>query len=321
MNDPIPTTALLIPGNWEGEPQRTGVLRASGDHAVWWASFGHDTGTPVLVLHGGPGSGSSLKTLALFDPSVHRVIFFDQRGSGRSTPLGELGNNETSELVADIEALRQLLDIKAWTVFGGSWGADLGLVYGQLHPESCVKLILRSIPDRHLNQNQWVLKERPALLPERHEAFMSYVRQEEVVDPIGALYRASLSNQPEEVQRATAAVIVLELGINGPDPEPVVVPDENELSAQDIARARIYLHYWANQSFLPGGRLVFDSDALKDVPLLLVHGVSDWICPKEGSEAIHRAVPHSELILVEGAGHSAHAPAMQEVLRAVIEDL
>lgn len=321
MNDPTATTALQIPDNWQGQPSSTGMLDTTSDHEVWWAAFGHDTGIPVLVLHGGPGSGSSLKTLVFFDPSVHRVIFFDQRGSGRSTPLGELNNNETPGLVADIEALRQLLGIEAWTVFGGSWGADLGLVYAQLHPESCVKLILRSIPDRHLNQNQWVLKGRPALLPERHEAFMSYVRQEEVVDPIGALYRASLSNQRAEVERATAAVIVLELGIAGPDPEPLVVPDETELSAQDIARARIFLHYWANQSFLPEGRLVFDSDALKDVPLLLVHGVSDWICPKEGSEAIHKAVPHSELILVEGAGHSAHSPAMQEVLCAVIESL
>lgn len=321
MDDPTLTTALPIPDDWLDEPLLTGMLPATGDHEVWWAAFGQDTSVPVLVLHGGPGSGSNLKTLAFFDPAVHRVIFFDQRGSGRSTPLGELSNNETAELVADIESLRQLLGIRAWSVYGGSWGADLGLVYGQLHPESCVKLILRSIPDRHLNQNQWVLKERPTLQPERHEAFMSYVRQEELFDPIGALYRASLSNQREEVQRATAAVIVLELGLAGPDPEPLVAPDENELSAQDIARARIFLHYWANQSFLPEGRLVFNSDALKDVPLLLVHGVSDWICPKEGSEAVHRAVPHSELILVEGAGHSAHTPAMQEVLRAVIETL
>lgn len=318
MNEHKQTAKMPVPENWQSQPMRTGQLRATNTHEVWWAEFGHQENAPILVLHGGPGSGSNLQRLAFFDPSKHRIIFFDQRGTGRSTPLAEVSNNDTQGLVADIEALRLHLRIAAWTVFAGSWGAVLGLVYGQLCAQSCVRLILKSIPDRHHNQTRWLMQERPALLPDRHQAFMSYVRANETSDLINELYQASLSDQHEERCRATAAVIVLELGLTDPNPEPLVLPDPGELSAQDIARARVYLHYWAHQSFLPDGKLIFDAEALKQVPITLIHGTSDWICPAKGSEVIHKAVPHSKLIHVEGVGHSPFVPAMQEALRAAI---
>lgn len=309
---------MEIPSAWRGAPQESGNLAVSGGHTVWWASFGSPEAVPVVVLHGGPGSGSNLATLDFFDPATHRVVFVDQRGCGQSQPPGGVSENETMLLIADTEAVRRHLGIAQWIVFGGSWGGCLGLVYGQMHPAACLRLVLRGLSHRHCLQTDWVLTERPRTMPERLDAFVAHLDREERTDPIAANYRRILSGSPPDQEAAARAVISLEYGLAGPEPEPL--PDVADLAvdAAALARAKIFLHYWAHESFLPGGCLVFDPRRLDGVPVDLFHGRSDWICPMAGSVAVADAIAHARLTIVDGAGHSPFHPAMADALRAAV---
>ena len=307
-----------IPSAWREVPQESGNLSVSGGHLVWWGSFGSPDAIPVVVLHGGPGSGSNLATLDFFDPAMHRVIFIDQRGCGRSQPLGGVSENETMLLIADTEEVRRHLGIAQWIVFGGSWGGCLGLVYGQMHPTACLRLILRGLSHRHARQTDWVLTERPRTMPERYEAFVAHLDHQERADPVAANYRRILSDSPSDQEAAARAIISLEHGLAGPEPEPLPEAAGLAVDTAALARAKIFLHYWAHKSFLPGDDLVFDPHRLDGVPVDLFHGRSDWICPMAGSVAVAEDIAHAQLTIVDGAGHSPFHPALADALRAAV---
>ncbi|MGB7305850.1 MAG: alpha/beta fold hydrolase [Burkholderiaceae bacterium] len=304
-----------LPAEWLSAQCTSGVLDVGNSHRIFWRCYGHTKATPVVALHGGPGSGSHSEHLTFFDPQRHRVIMFDQRGSGHSIASVVIESNTTQDLIEDVERLRRHLRIDSWLVFGVSWGACLALLYGQSHPQSCTRLILSGLSNRHAYQTRWILDQRPRLLPERHEAFLSALTPGEKTDPVAAYYRKSLSTDLEEQLVATRAVWVLEAGLEESEPEPIATMRLNEISPSMVKRAKIYLHYWANKTFLPNGHLLVNPQGLTDLPVTLVHGESDWICPLSGAQQVADAIESAQLIVVPGAGHSPYGAPTIQVLR------
>lgn len=311
-------TEQCIPANWRDAPTIAGFLDAGESHEVYWRAFGHPDALPVIALHGGPGSGSNARHLMFFDPQIHRVVMFDQRGSGQSKPAGATLGNTTQNLLEDTEQLRRHLGIERWLVFGLSWGACLALLYGQIHSRSCTGLVLAGLSNRHVHQTSWILEKRAGILPIRHAAFLAALGSTEREDPIAALYKKSLSADRKEQLEATRAVWTLEAGLGGHKPVALSEIVREEVDENTINRAKLYLHYWANKTFLPHGHLLVNPSALNDMPLTLVHGSSDWICPLSGARLVADALTGANLIVVPREGHSPYGAAMARVLRETV---
>lgn len=312
------TDPRQVPSTWLNVPSTSGFLSVGNSHSIYWRSFGHPDAMPVIALHGGPGSGSDPKHLTFFDPQIHRVIMFDQRGTGQSTPSATTIKNTPQDLIDDIEKLRHYLGVERWLVFGVSWGASLALLYSQTHPQVITCLVLAGLSNRHEHQTAWILEERARLLPERHAEFLKALAPGDRTDPIAAYYRKSLSPDHKNRLEATYAVWVLEANLEGPEPQPLPTMSLDEIDASMVNRAMIYLHYWANRTFLPHGHLLINPSALIDLPVVLVHGESDWICPLSGAQQVADSIEGSQLIVVPGAGHSPYGTDMVQALRKTI---
>ena len=309
--------AGILP-TWLNVPATSGSLRVGSEHSVYWRSFGDADAQPVIALHGGPGSGLNPRYLDFFDPERHRVVMFDQRGCGQSTPSGATSRNTTQDLIADIETLRCHLRINRWLVFGSSWGACLGLLYGQIHPGSCTGLVLVGLSNRHDHQTRWILEERARLLPERHEMFLAALSQQERSNPVEAYHRKSLSPHRQDQLEVAHAAWVLEAGLETAEPQPAGILTLDAISQAMVKRAKLYFHYWANRTFLPHGHLLVDPLALAEMPVSLVHGAVDWICPRSGAQRVADAIEAPELVVVSGAGHSPFSADMTQALRGTI---
>lgn len=309
----------ILPAPWLDAPCRQGLLSVSPLHSMHWRAYGDASLQPVLFLHGGPGSGADISHLCFFDPSRHYVIVSDQRGTGQSLPKGSIEDNHTAALVQDIECLRAHLGIKQWIVFGGSWGATLGLYYAQWHATACQRLVLRGLSNSHAFQDNWMMKERPRHMPERLQAFLAPLSDDQRQDPVAAHLANICSDDPQRQWQALQAVRALETGLS--DALPVAFePEESgpdaahEMDIDELSRARIYLHYWANRKFFDARECLPSPDALGDIPIALVHGQSDWICPLDGARAVCQVLSHAQLIEVPGAGHSPFHPVMKQHL-------
>ncbi len=307
-----------VPTAWLDVPTTSGLLNVGESHVLYWRSFGHPDAMPVIALHGGPGSGSNSRHLTFFDPQIHRVVMFDQRGSGQSTPSAATFGNTSQDLVEDIEKLRRCLHVERWLVFGVSWGACLALIYSQIHPQATTGVVLAGLSNRHDHQTRWILEERARLMPERHQAFLQALAPGERADPVTAYYRKSLSPDRRDQLEATYAVWALEAGLEGPEPKTLPTMTLDEIDANMVNRAKIYLHYWANKTFFPQGHLLVDPTALIELPVALVHGASDWICPLSGAQQVADAIEVAQLIVIPGAGHSPYSADMTQVLRESI---
>lgn len=307
---------MTLPSDW-GPASVTGLLPVTNQHHIYFAVYGEAGGDDVVILHGGPGSGSNLDTLQFFDPARHRVIFFDQRGAGRSLPAGSVSNNTTAHLVSDMEALRKALGSGCWTVFGGSWGSILGLVYASEHPAKCERVVLRGMPLWGKKQTKWALEGRRRLMPQR------YLQIEEISGPttnpsfLEDLSAAIGSDDDMTVQRAVKTVLLLETGLHGPIPEPEIDSTTLDVTPEDTQRATIYLHYW-RQGWLVPDLDKLDWEALSELDIYLLHGASDWICPVDGSRDIKQRLPCAKLIVVPDIGHSPFAPKMAAEIRRVL---
>ncbi len=240
---------------------------------------------------------------------------FDQRGSGQSKAVVGTFRNTLQDLLDDIEKLRRYLGIGRWLAFGVSWGACLGVLYSQNHPRACSGLVLAGLSNRHDHQTRWILEERARLLPKRHHAVMRALDPGDRADPINAYYLKSLSPNRTDQLEATYAVWALEAGLKGPDPETLPMMTLDEIDAGMVGRAKVYLHYWANKSFLPQGHLLVNPSALTTLPVVLVHGASDWICPLSGAEQVAGAIESAKLIVVPDAGHSPYGVDFVQTLR------
>lgn len=297
------------------EPFAEGRLTVSEGHELHYRQYGNPAGKPALILHGGPGAGAGPNSPRFFDPSVYRIVVFDQRGCGRSTPRAELRANTTWHLVEDIERLRVHLAIERWLLFGGSWGATLALIYAETHPDRVTTLILRGVFTLTRNEIDWFYKAgASALLPEAFDVFRSHIPVAERNDLIDAYYRR-LTDVDPQVQLAAAhrwaawetAASTLGQRVGDPPSDAFV-----------LAFARIECHYFAWGGFLPRDDwITAHVDRLRNIPVVLVNGRLDLVTPAHNAWALQRAWPQAELHIGADAGHSAFdASNMRALMQA-----
>jgi proline iminopeptidase len=294
------------------EPYRTGTLRLDWRHTMYWEQSGNPRGAPVLFLHGGPGAGATAVHRRFFDPLFWRIVIFDQRGAGRSTPLGEIEDNSPAHLVADIERLRSTLGIDKWVVFGGSWGSTLALHYAQTHPRHCAGLILRGIFLCRAEEIEWFLYGMRRVFPEAWRAFAGFVPETERSDLLAAYYRRLLDPDPRIHMPAARAWSVYEGACSTllPNPETVMAFSEDRLA---LGLARIEAHFFSRYLF-DDCDLIARIEQIRDLPGIIIQGRYDMVCPIRGADKLARAWPEAEYVIVPDAGHSAMEPGIREQL-------
>lgn len=293
----------------EIEPFDSGTLAVSGLHTLYYEQCGNPHGKPVVFLHGGPGAGCNPKCRRFFDPSVYRIVLFDQRGCGRSTPHAELRENTTWDLVADIERLRQHLRIERWQVFGGSWGSTLALAYGETHPERVTELVLRGIFMLRQRELQWFYQHGCDMLyPDAWEKYLAAIPEAEHGDLIAAYHRRLASNDPAVRLAAARAWSVWEASTS------FLLQNEGYVAASAgdefaLAFAGIENHYFVNRGFFEhDDQLLRNARRLHGIPAVIVQGRYDVVCPARSAWDLHRAWPQADLRIVPDAGHSAFEP-------------
>ncbi|MEO0755698.1 MAG: prolyl aminopeptidase [Cyanobacteria bacterium J06648_16] len=302
------------------EPYRQGQLSVSTLHRLYFEESGNPTGKPVVFLHGGPGGGTVPLYRQFFDPARWRIILFDQRGCGQSTPHAELEDNTTWDLVADIERLRSHLQIPTWTVFGGSWGSTLALAYAQTHPERCDGLILRGIFMLRRKEIRWFYQEGASyLFPDAWEHYLAPIPEAEQGDLISAYYQRLTSPDPTVRQTAAKAWSIWEASTS----KLIADPDLIEKFSGDAfaeAFARIECHYFIHSGFFsPDDQLLHNVHKIRHIPAAIVQGRYDVVCPMTSAWELHRAWPEAELVVVPDAGHSATEAGITAALVAATD--
>lgn len=302
----------------EIEPFHHERLAVTTTHTLYFEQCGNPAGIPVLFVHGGPGAGCSATDRRFFDPRAFRVVLVDQRGAGRSTPLGELADNTIDDLVADFERIRQRLGIAQWHVFGGSWGSTLGLYYSQRHPERVLSLCLRGIWLLRQLEIDWWLQGLRALAPDHWRAFAEHLPEAWRHDLLEGYWQRFHDRDPT-VARAAAKAWATYEGVACtllPNPEFLSLLTNDHTS---WALARLEAHYLRNQRFAPDDRLLRDVTRIRHLPAFLVHGRYDLVCPLVGADDLHRAWPEASYVVVEDAGHSSHEPGIARQLVAAMD--
>ena len=304
----------------EIEPYRTGMLAVDDRHTLYFEESGNPEGKPVVVLHGGPGAGTNAKMRQFHDPAAYRIILFDQRGSGHSTPHADLVDNTTWDLVADIEKLRAHLGIPRWQVFGGSWGSTLALAYAETHPERVSELVLRGIFMLRRWELQWFYQSGAhRLFPEAWQAYRDHIPEAERGDFIAA-YHARLTADDEAVRLAAAKTwSVWEGATSTLVPEPASI-DTFEDPHFALSFARIENHYFVNKGFFEvDDQLLRDAHRIRHIPGVIVHGRYDVVCPVQNAWDLHEAWPEARLVISPQSGHSAFEPENAAALVAATD--
>jgi len=300
------------------EPFETGSLDLDGLHTMYWEQSGNPKGVPVVFLHGGPGAGAGPTHRCFFDPAHYRVVIFDQRGAGRSTPLGEIRDNTTPHLVADIERLRRHLGIDSWIVFGGSWGSTLALAYAEAHPERVRALALRGIFLCRRGEIAWFLYGLGTMAPDSWRLFSEFLPAAERGDLLANYYRRLIDPDPK-VHLPAARVWSIYEGTNCtllPSPETVANFAQDSVA---LGLARMEAHYFAHDIFLPENALLRNIDRIRQIPAVMVQGRYDLVCPMVSADDLHRAWPEAQYVIVPDAGHSAFEPGISAALVAAME--
>ena len=300
------------------EPFETAILDVGDGHRLYYEQSGNPSGRPVLFLHGGPGAGSSPDHRRFFDPAHYRIVIHDQRGAGRSTPVGELRANSTGHLIADIECLRETLGIADWLVFGGSWGSTLALAYAEEHPAVVKALILRGIFLGRPAEIEWFLHGMGTFVPESRERFLAALPDAERDDPLGNFHRRLNDADPAVHLPAARAWSMFEGGCSTlrPSPETVAAFGEDRMA---LGLARIEAHYFINGVFLPDNALLDRIGRIRHIPGTIVQGRYDVICPIVTADRLHRAWPDADYVVVPDAGHSAMEPGVRKALVQAME--
>lgn len=298
-------------------PYETGWLPVDGGHTLYWEQVGNPRGRPVLFLHGGPGAGAGAVHRRFFDPVLWRVVIFDQRGAGRSRPLGRLVDNTTPHLVADIETLRRHLAIERWVLFGGSWGSTLAIAYAQAHPERVAGCVLRGVFLGRDREVEWFLHGLRAVFPEAWAQFAGFLPEAERGDLLGAYLRRLVDPDPAVHGPAARAWSVYEGSCSTLLPSPGTVSS----FARDrtaLGLARIEAHYFAHHLFLPEGGLLAHMQRLRGIPAEIIQGRYDMVCPPVTAFELAAAWPGARLTVVPDAGHSALEPGVRAALIAAV---
>lgn len=303
----------------EIQPFRQGFLPLDSIHTMYWEESGNPNGVPVVFLHGGPGAGSSPAHRRLFDPSYYRIVIYDQRGAGRSTPLGEIRENTTIHLINDLELLRQHLGIDHWLVFGGSWGSTLALAYAEAHPERCLGLILRGIFLCRKSEIDWFLYGLRNLFPEAWQKLVEPLSEDERHDILAAYYQRLLNPDPEIHMPAARSWGIYEGSCSTLLPNPSVV---NYFASDTVALglARMEAHYFTHNIFLPENSILNNVHKLHNIPATIVQGRYDAVCPIISADDLHQAWPQAEYIVIDDAGHSVWEPGIQSALIHAMEN-
>ncbi len=295
------------------EPYRTGRLTVDGLHEIYFEESGNPNGKPVVFLHGGPGGGTEPKHRRYFDPKAYRIVLFDQRGCGRSTPFASLEDNTTWHLVEDIEKLREHLEIERWLVFGGSWGSTLALAYAETHPSRVTELVLRGIFLLRKEEIRWFYQEGASwIFPDAWHEYENHIPPAERVDLLRAYYARLTSSDPA-VQRAAAKVWSVWEGRTScliPNAELIARTGGDEFS---LAFARIESHYFVNDGWLTNGRELLapaNIEKIRKIPATIVQGRYDVVCPTRSAWDLHVAWPEADLRIVPDAGHAASEPGI-----------
>ena len=299
-------------------PYETGYLPLSGGHVMYWEQAGNRNGRPVLFLHGGPGAGAGAVHRRFFDPNYWRIVIFDQRGAGRSRPLGGLDHNTTPDLVADIEILRRHLAIERFLLFGGSWGSTLALAYAQTHPERVAGAVLRGVFLGRSQEVEWFLNGMQAVFPEAHAAFAGFLREHERTDLLSAYLRRLTDPDPSIHLPAARAWSVYEGTCSTLLPSPETVSGFSQ-DRTALGLARIEAFYFAHGLFLPPGGLLGHMDRISHIPAEIVQGRYDMICPAITAFDLAAAWRNARLTVVPDAGHSALEPGVRRALVAAVE--
>lgn len=295
------------------EPFATHRLAVSDGHVLWVEECGRPDGVPVLFLHGGPGSGCSPTHRRLFDPARYRAILVDQRGCGRSTPLGSLRANTTADLLADLERVRDALAIERWFVFGGSWGSLLGLSYAQAHPAAVAGLVLRGIFFGSPEEIGAYLAGADGSVPAAWQALRRAFAG--APDLLEACRSAVLEGTAEQSSQAARAWLDYERALMGEGPLPAP-PD-----AAAMAKVRIQMHYLPAACFVDDRQLLAGVDRIRTLPAALVQGLADAVCPPRTAERLKAAWPEARWIGLPGEGHSGMAPAVARACIAALDDM
>ena len=295
------------------EPYDSGRLAVDAVHSLYWEVSGNPEGTPVVFLHGGPGAGAIAAHRRFFDPAHYRIVIFDQRGAGRSTPAGEIRDNTTQHLIADMERLRETMGIDKWLLFGGSWGSTLALAYAETHPERALGLILRGVFLGSEAEIRWFLYGMRNVFPEAWEALTEILDEEERADILAAYHRRLSSRDPAVLLPAARAWSRYEGACSTllPSPETVAAFGEDSMA---VGLARIEAHYFVNRVFLEPGALLAGVDRIRHLPGIVVQGRYDMVCPIVTADALRRAWPEADYVVVPDSGHSAMDPGIRAAL-------
>ena len=303
------------------EPFDQRVLDVGDGHSIYVEQSGNPSGLPVVVVHGGPGGGSSPAMRRYFDPNVYRVILFDQRGCGHSRPHAEVENNTSWHLVADMEQIREVLKVKQWVIFGGSWGSTLALLYAQAHKERVLGLILRGIFLCRQQDFHWLFQEGAShIFPDYWEDFLKPIPPAERKDLISSYYR-HLTGPNELAKMAAAKAWSLWEGRCATlKPSHKVVESFSD-PHKAVSLARIEAHYFVNGGFIEENQIIDNADKLADIPGIIVHGRYDMVCTMENAHTLHRHWPGSQLQIVRDAGHSSSEPGTVDALIRATRDM
>ena len=286
-------------------PYETGTLQVDGRHTLYWEQCGNPNGKPVVMLHGGPGAGCNDKMRRFHDPAKYRIVLFDQRGAGRSTPHADLTDNTTWDLVADIEQLRELLGIERWQVFGGSWGSTLALAYAETHPRRVTELVLRGIFMLRRWELEWFYQEGASrIFPDAWEHYLAAIPPVERHDLISAFHRRLTSTDEATRLAAAKAWSIWEGATSYLHIDPDFANSHGDPRFA-LAFARIENHYFVNGGFFEvEDQLLRDVGRIRDIPGVIVHGRYDVVCPIANAWDLHKAWPKAELVISAASGHS-----------------
>jgi proline iminopeptidase len=298
-------------------PYRTGRLKVSRLHTVYYEECGNPKGKPIVFFHGGPGGGIDPVHRRYFDPRKWRIVLFDQRGCGRSTPHAELRENTTWDLVADAEALRERLGIESWVVFGGSWGSTLALAYSEKHPRRVKGLVLRGIFLLRRRELEWFYQDGASrLFPDAWEKYLAPIPPRERGDLMKAYYKRLTSRSRKVRLEAARAWSVWEATTSKLRVDPKAIARFGQSRFAE-SFARIECHYFVNGGFLrTDAQLLDGARRIRHIPAVIVQGRYDVVCPMDSAWALHRAWPEAKLIVVPDAGHSMTEPGIRGALVA-----
>ena len=304
------------------ELRASGMFELDDLHTMYWEESGSPNGTPVLFLHGGPGGGASPRARQFFDPWHYRIVVFDQRGAGRSTPLGETRQNTTQLLIDDIERLRVSLGIERWLVFGGSWGSTLALAYGIAHPERCLGFVLRGIFIGAPDEIDWFISGIRHVFPEAWRALLAHVPQHLSTlhrDDVIGWFHARLADPDPAIHMPLArAWSRFEASCSTLIPDAALMAHSEE-DVVAIGIARMETHYFVHHLFLDQGALMTGVTALRHLPCSIVQGRYDMVCPIMTADALARAWPEAHYTVIPDAGHSAWEPGITAALVSACE--